>query len=128
MSRNLRKIALIAAAISAAVVVPATAASADGGDGLLACNSGEICLSWDANTSQQRHFYYNANHADYRFANGQPVRDNVYSVNNRDTACSVRIIDDRGFYPDDVQVISRNTGWTRLADSVRNQNDRHERC
>jgi len=135
MNRIGKRMTLVAAALSAAVVLPATAALADDGDGNLACNSGEICYTWDGTYTYQKHFWNAGNDDNYVFTNvtngvrsGYQVRDNAWGVWNRDTACNVRIVDDRGFYPDDVQTIYRNGGWTKLIDSVRNQNDRHERC
>lgn len=114
----------------------APAASADSGDGNLACNGGEICFSRDStNTTYQKHFWYAGNHDGYTFTNvtngagGQGgLRDGADQVRNRDTACSVKVVDDRGIWPDDYHVISNSGSWTRLKDDTRNQNDRHERC
>ena len=48
----------------------ATTATADSGDGSLACNTYEICFSRDTgNTTNQKHFYYSAKHDAYKFTN-----------------------------------------------------------
>lgn len=133
-----RKLTMAVASVAALGLgaVAAPGAAADSGDGNLACNRGEICLSFSATNVYQKHFWYAASHSGYNFTNVQngqgssyPVRDNTYSIWNRDTACTVKVVDDRGIFPDDVHAIGKNqSGWIRLADSVRNQNDRHERC
>lgn len=127
----------VAAALSVSLAVfGATAASAaDSGDGYLACNSGEICFgSADGNTTYQKHFFWGADHANYFFTNVNtgvqsttPLKDNADQVRNRDSACAVRVIDDRGILPDDWQDIPNNGNWTTLITTVDNENDRHER-
>lgn len=113
-----------------------TPASADVGDGSLGCNTGEICFARDStNTTYQKHFWYAGWHTNYTFTNvssgagGQgAVRDNAYQIKNLDTACTIKVIDDHGILPDDVSSISRQSYWQVIGSSVRDQNDRHERC
>jgi hypothetical protein len=133
-----RKLTMAAASVAALGLgaLAAPGAVADVGDGNLACNRGEICLSYSSSNVYQKHFWNAGSHGAYNFTNvnnGQasshPVRDNTYSVWNRDTTCTVKVIDDKGILPDDVHSIGKNQGgWIKLSDSVRNQNDRHERC
>jgi hypothetical protein len=93
--------------IAASTLTLATPAQADVGDGSLACNVGEICLAQDFDGSYewQKHFWWDANYDGYYFtsvktgASGGPVRDQVSSVKNRDTQCSVRLYNDRGIFP-----------------------------
>lgn len=135
MGRKLRAMVL-AAPVLAATLVSAQAASADSGDGKLGCNWGEICFNRDGgNLTYQKHFWNSGSHDNYKFTNVSTgttghgnVRDNAYSVKNRDGSCTVKVVDDRGFYPDDVHAIPNNSTWVMLKDAVRDQNDRHERC
>ena len=121
-------------AIAVAVVAP-TMALADSGDGKIACNTGEICFARDdASVMYQKHFWYGASHDNYYFwdtvendADGSELKNNADQVRNRDRTCDVKVIDDRGLLPDDVQTIPNNGVWTPLKDSVDNENDRHER-
>lgn len=114
----------------------APGAFADSGDGSLACNGGEICFSRDlTNTTYQKHFFFAGDHDGYSFTNvtngagGQgPLKDGADQVRNRDSSCSIKVVDDRGILPDDYQVVANNGAWTVLNTDVRNQNDRHERC
>ncbi|WP_433825903.1 hypothetical protein ACQP2E_27815 [Actinoplanes sp. CA-015351] len=111
-------------------------ASADVGDGNLACNSGEICFARDAtNTTYQKHFWNAGSHSSYTFTNvtngagGQgALKDNSPQLKNRDTVCTVKVIDDHGVLPDDVSSHGRSTAWQAINSSVKDQNDRHERC
>jgi transposase len=126
----------LAGPLLAGTFIQAGIANADSGDGSLACNAGEICFNRDgANLTYQKHFWYSGDHSGYTFTNvstgatGQGyLRDNAYSVKNRDSSCNVKVVDDRGIYPDDYQTIDNNNSWTTLISSVRDQNDRHERC
>ena len=135
MNRKMQVIAL-AVATAAGTVFSTGVATADSGDGNLNCNAGEICFNRDGGTlTYQKHFWYSGNHSGYTFTNvetgagGQgDLRDNAYSVKNRDSSCDVKVVDDRGVYPDDYQTIANNNSWTTLISSVRDQNDRHERC
>lgn len=114
----------------------ATPASADVGDGNLACNTGEICYARDIdNTTYQKHFWNEGWHTSYTFTNvtngtgGQgSVRDGADQIRNRDTACSVKVVDDHGALPDDHRTYANNSTWYTLHTDIRNQNDRHERC
>lgn len=135
MRRSAVRGATVAAFMMIATLGTTTAALADSGDNQLACNSGEFCYSYDASFTYQKHFYYSGSDSNYTFVNirngagtNLPVRDNAYAAKNRDTSCNFKVVDDRGFYPDDYQTIYRGNNWNTLIESVRNQNDRHERC
>ena len=65
-------------------------------------------------------------HHNLTFDNGHDVRNNAQSVINNDDDCNVRIIDDRGWWPDDWQDIRNNNRATDLIGEVSEQNDRHE--
>lgn len=132
--RSTTAVALVVAALGA-VSMPA---QADVGDGKLACNSGEICFSRDyysgTKPTYQKHFWYSGDHDGYYFVNVNtgvqdttPLRDNANALRNRDTQCSVKVIDWRSFWPDDTQTIPNTGQWVNLDSSVVNQNDRHER-
>lgn len=122
-------------ALAGSIILSGQSASADVGDGWLSCNSGEICFSRDAgNTTYQKHFWWAADHEGYQFTNVNngagnqgAVRDGADQINNKDTSCKVKVVDDRGFYPDDVFDVARGGGWKDIPGSVDNENDRHER-
>lgn len=114
------------------------AAAADVGDGQLGCNIYEICFSRDdSNNTYQKHFYNAGSHDNYTFTNVNTgatnqgaLKDGADKIANRDGSCDVRVVDDRGLYPDDVQTVPNNSGsvvWVSLDSSVDNENDRHER-
>ena len=112
----------------------ATTATADSGDGSLACNTYEICFSRDTgNTNHQKHFYYSANHDGYRFTNVNTgassgvLEDNAAQVRNRDGSCDVKVIDWNGALPSVTHTVSNNSVWTMLKDGVRDQNNEHTR-
>lgn len=134
MNKRLRAVALVAP-IMAATLFSAPMATADSGDGKLACNVGEICFNRNSTQrTYQKHFLHTGTHDNYTYTNvstgartTSQLRDNAYEVRNRST-CTVKVIDDRGWYADDVHAVAANGSWTKLSDSVRNQNDRHERC
>ena len=117
------------------VVTTAGVAAADSGDGSLACNGGEICFSRDdGNYTYQKHFWYSADHAGYKFVNvtngtttSSYVRDGADQIRNRDSNCDVKVVDDRGWYPDDVFVAINDGSWKTISSAVDNENDRHER-
>lgn len=112
----------------------ATTATADSGDGSLACNNYEICFSRDTgNTTNQKHFYYSAKHDAYKFTNVNTgasaglLEDNAAQVRNRDGSCDVKVIDWNGMFPDVTQTVANNGVWTMLKDGVRDQNNEHTR-
>lgn len=117
---------------SGALLVPA---AADSGDGLLGCNTYEICFSRDlSNTTYQKHFYYGGVHDGYSFTNvntgatGQgALKDNAAQVRNRDGSCDVKVIDYNGALPSASHTIANNNTWTNLKDGVRDQNNEHQR-
>lgn len=121
--------------LTGAVVLTGQSATADVGDGNLGCNSGEICYSrYASNNTYQKHFWWNANHAGYKFTNvntgatGQGnLQNGADKINNRDSSCDVKTIDDRGALPDDVFNAPNGGGWRDITSSVDNENDRHER-
>lgn len=112
------------------------AATADVGDGNLACNTYEICFSRDlSNTTYQKHFWDAGSHDGYTFTNvntgagGQgALKDNAAQVRNRDGSCDVKVVDTITGWPDDYQIIPNNGVWTALKSDVINQNNKHERC
>lgn len=126
---------IIAAGALAVSMGTATIATADSGDGSLACNSYEICFSRDTtNTTYQKHFWYGANHDGYKFTNvstgavsGSYLEDNAAQVRNRDGSCDVKVIDWNGALPSVTQTVSNNGVWTMLKDGVRDQNNEHQR-
>lgn len=136
-----KKVLLIAASAASAFTLgigPATATSnPDIGDGKLSCNNGEICLAKDKDKRHQKHFSPTSrnkghvSHDNFYFVDVKTgkkdakLRDNVYAVRNS-TKCDIKIVDDRGWYRDDVQTVPNDGEWHTLKSSVRDQNDRHE--
>lgn len=107
------RIALLATLIAVgSVVAPAAPASADSGDGNVACNFGEICFrNNDLGTDVLRkHFWFDANHhitsghgaykwwnASGGFLTVRNVMDDADQMRNRDTVCTVRVWNVDGF-------------------------------
>lgn len=58
---------------------------------------------------------------------GGYVKNNADQVRNRDSSCHVKVVDDRGIYPDDVFTAVNDGNWKTICSSVDNENDRHER-
>src|SRR5690349_14106160 len=118
----IRRSMIAVAATAGLIAGGAVMATADSGDGSLACNVGEICFSRDpGNTTYQKHFWYSGNHDGYTFTNvnngagGQgPLRDNARQVRNRDTSCAVKVTNVRTLQPDQNQTIANNGVWTAL--------------
>jgi transposase len=113
----------------------AAPASADVGDGRLACSSGEICFTRDLTTNFQKHFWAAGWHTDYTFTDvrngngGQgAVRDNAEMIRNRDTRCNVKVVNDHGVLPDQHRTYVNDGTWYILHNEVLNKQDRHERC
>lgn len=107
----------------------ASIAQADIGDGNLACNRGEICLSEHAGgNGGQRHFYYGAEHSEAgNFTSGVPVYHNASAVWNRDTCSGVRV-EESGDWTNDTQYFPSNSGgWVNLSYDLNDENARHWR-
>jgi hypothetical protein len=132
-----KKLLTLAAAVAfvGTAVLNGQSASADVGDGLLSCNSGEICYSRDpANTTYQKHFWWASDHAGYQFTNVSTgatnqgaLQNGADQIRNRDTSCEVKTVDDRGIFPDDVYNVYHDGTWHDIPGSVDDENDRHER-
>lgn len=104
-------------------VVPISVASAG------VCDAAKFCIYQNDNGGGGLYKTFNLtmNHDNLKFDNGVLVRDRANSVRNR-TSCKIRVIDDRGFYPDDWQDFNGNSNTAvNLIASVDNENDRHER-
>jgi transposase len=131
---NIKKFILATTVIGSILAVP-NIASADVGDGQLACNAGEICFARDLdNTTYQKHFWYAGSHDGYTFTNVTTgatnqgnLKDGADQLRNRDSVCDVKVIDVITFLPDDSHTVANNGSWTALETDVRNQNDKHER-
>ncbi len=104
--------------------VPASAGLNNG-----TCEYFEFCLwDWDGGTGGYREFYWGTSHTNLNWYGGPGyVRNDADSAMNRDSECTVRVIDDRGWWPDDWQDIPNNGTLYDLISSVDNENDRHER-
>ncbi len=106
-ARNVKRLAAFVAAVALGgvlVAVQATPAVADNGDGLMGCNSGEICFkkNWDGYWNRDiKHFWYGADHGSYSWCaciggSGGNVQYNTSMYWNRDTQCDVYIVDSAG--------------------------------
>lgn len=132
--RSTLRIGLAAAAVAVtAVAVNPGQANADNGDGLVGCNSGEICLyRYDDAVLWTKHFYWTQNHAGYTWWGGQPtnvgVQDDAVGLTNKDTRCWVRIGNYLGNGAWHWHGIPNDFVRRDLIDEVWNRNDRHERC
>ncbi|TWD81516.1 hypothetical protein FB561_2632 [Kribbella amoyensis] len=128
--RAITKLTLGIVATGALGVAGAAVATADRGDGLLACNSGEICFAEHANGSGgQRHFYYgSANHAaEGNFHNGVPFYHNASAIMNRDTVSAVCVTESGDWVNDSWQFPARSTTWSAFAYDLNDENGRHTR-
>lgn len=127
--------AVATAAMGLAVSV-SPAFAGDYGDGKLSCNSGEICLSKHyGDYTWQKHFWYGASHSGYYWTNvntgsgGTAVVNSASAIKNRDTSCAVKVVDDRGWLPDNYATFaSGDTVWRYVGSELNDRNDRHERC
>lgn len=92
------------------------------------CSYNYLCFFEDHNGDGSKYSTSNMNmsHDNLYFANGHALRDNAESVINHDNQCDVRVIDDRGWYPDDWHDIANDNTAHNLISSVDNENDRHE--
>jgi hypothetical protein len=125
-------LAVAALAVTAVAVAPGQA-NADNGDGLVACNSGEICLyRYDDAILWTKQFWYTQNHSGYKWWGGSPsnidVQDDAVGITNRDTDCWVRIGNHLGNGNWHWQAVPNDHVRDDLIDAVWNRNDRHERC
>lgn len=117
------------------LAVPGVAQADNGDADVNHCNVGEICFDYDGNGTYMKQFWNAGTHDGYYFyrisdnaKTNFPLRDDAWGLWNRDTACSVKVIDVLGFAPDQSQTFGKlSTGIRMLADDVRNQNDKHER-
>lgn len=127
---------LVSSVLATSVVAVPIMAHADSGNGQLTCDGGEICLSRDSGSfTWQKHFWWAAEHGGYYWTNvndgtgGTTVVNSASAVKNRDTGCTVKVINDRGALPDYVQIFAANSNtWFSLVSGVNDANDRHERC
>ena len=136
MKKNIKRLLFTVGATAAvAAAIPVGAASADNGDGNLACNRGEICFTYDGSYKYQKQFWNAASHDGYYFTNvstgagtSYPLLNDAYGIWNRDTSCQAKVINVQSFQPDDSQTFAANDGaWRVLNSSVQNKNDKHER-
>jgi transposase len=133
--RTATRLAVLMLSAGGFVGAGVTIANADSGDGNLACNGGEICFARDDGSyTYQKHFYYGASHDNYVFTNvttgsadGGYLKNNADQIRNRDSSCDVKVVDDRGIYPDDVFTAVNDGNWKTISGEVDNENDRHER-
>lgn len=118
---------LLASALSL-TALPAIAAVSPG-TASAACDYREICFYQDDNggggvwETQSRA----SSHTNIFGSNGYTVRNNVDSVRNRDSSCDIKVVDDRGINPDDVDTVPNDGLMKNLKSSVDNENDRHEK-
>jgi hypothetical protein len=106
-------------------------ASADNGDGLLACNSGEICFAENSGGGGgQRHFYYGSSaHANEgNFSSGTRFWHNASSIKNRDTVSPVCVTESGDWVNDSWQFPSRSTTWSNFAYDLNDENNSHKRA
>jgi hypothetical protein len=119
-------------AVTAALAVAGgTMASADNGDGQLACNSGEICFAEHAGGGGgQRHFYYgsSAHGNEGNFSSGTPFWHNASSIKNRDTVSAVCVTESGDWVNDSWQFPSRSTTWSNFANDLNDENNSHKRA
>lgn len=121
----------------ALVLAGSVAAVADSGDGLVGCNSYEICFSRDAdNNRYQKHYYgSDSDHSNNYFwdtqlnsQTGSKLEDNAYKLRNRDGSCYVRVTDWNGAFPS--TTTSRTTAhgpYSRTASATRTTRTRAAR-
>jgi len=118
----LKRLAVVLA-IGAAPLAATGAASAT----TRTCDAGDICIyETDAfGGGLYATPVLSLDHDGLWFTSAVPVRDHANSVWNR-TYCRIRVVDDRGWYPDDWQDVNAGARVV-LISSVDNKNDRHER-
>ncbi len=125
------------ALISLCLLIPLvnTSATSDVGDGLEACNRGEICLhDWYPSDRYRKHFWWNAWHSSYYWWDAwgnyytTRVHNDAEGIMNRDTVCAVSVrayIGPQHFHE---HVVPNDGDLHRLNSQVRERNDRHVRC
>ncbi len=130
----MNKAIIVMVSICLLITLTNTSATPDNGDGWEACNLGEICFHDLSDTERYRkHFFRNANHDGIQWwdavANRRVgwLRDDANTIRNRHREKCVKVIDDRGWWGDDVFVVPRDGILRVIPASVQNQNDRHER-
>lgn len=132
----MRKTLAVIAGALALPLVTLSAANADNGDGLEACNNYEICFARNSsNLDYQRHFYYgDTDHGGNHWYNvvtntstQSSIEDDINRVKNRDGSKCVKVIDWNGALPSVSHTIKNNNTWTELKDGVRDQNNEHQR-
>ncbi|MEV4756962.1 hypothetical protein AB0J86_17865 [Micromonospora sp. NPDC049559] len=142
MSRLRTRVAALFATAALVTVAPATAASADDGNGLPGCSVGEICFWYNADVRYQKQFWDTANHSGNEFmdvgvpANSQyvrsgiPVQDHAWYATNRDTECRVRVgaLDINGVWQWDYIPRDSSASTRHWLTNTADRNDRHERC
>lgn len=128
--RAITRIAGGLVATAALSVAGATLSSADRGDGLLACNSGEICFAeHSGGRGGQRHFYWgSSNHANEgNFSSGTRFYHNASSIKNRDTSSPVCVTESGDWVNDSWQFPARSTSWSNFAYDLNDENGKHHR-
>jgi hypothetical protein len=139
--RKLIRWVVAAALMVGGVAVSAQAAYADSGDGLAACNFGEICFRKDTYgaDNMRKQFWFGANHGAngshgaYKwfyvpggYTTNEPVMDNAQYLRNRDTECTVWVwdIDPYGNWFTYAHQQAIATGFLRIS----TYNNGHSRC
>jgi hypothetical protein len=129
----MRVITRIAGGIVATVamgVAGGMMASADRGDGNIACNSGEICFAENSGGGGgQRHFFYGStNHANEgNFSSGTPFYHNASSIRNRDTQLPVCVTESGDWVNDSWQFPAQSSNWSNFAYDLNDENGSHRR-
>ena len=105
--------------VSVVSTIPASAA--------WSCAAGKYCFYRGDNGTLGVYSTVNSamSHDNLFFSDGVALRDNANSVYNR-TSCKIRVVDDRGAFPDDWQDVAGGVK-VNLISSVDNENDRHEK-
>lgn len=115
----------------AAFSVPA--ASADVGDGLLACSVGEICFKKNNDGNYEdyiKHFWYGSDHGSLSWggrsgASGGAVQYTASMEWNRDTSCTVYMSDS---YGNNYTMTRQSTGYKYVGYIWNDANFSHQRC
>lgn len=120
------------AALAASVALAAPAQAQDVGDGQLACNSGEICFRKDLNSNYHlKQFFYGAFHQGYNWTNaGGGLVDTVTDIRNRDTQCTVYLIDYGDFIEgrESFPLTRGATAYAYVGSDANDENNEHIRC
>lgn len=133
VARVVAWVAAVALAAGLTVAVSAAPASADVGDGLWACSSGEICFKENNDTawnSDIKHFWWSQQHGILQWCpceagNGGNVYEEASMYWNRDTECTAYTLDAAG----NVFTMSRSASWYQYYGFLwNNANFGHTRC